>query len=177
MAEACGVIENISELPSIDTDCETFKVVSNETVLTVKVSSSFEAAVKMAFVLLESGKLDEGDAIVIVSSNNGNAFKFKVTKAESTPIAVELVQKVLQFPDEDDTETEIGIDTFANTKTSTQEMQISGSDLIESTLKNYFGHTSFLPLQRETIVSTMAGESVLTVAGTGGGKSLMYRRR
>ena len=128
----------------------------------------------MAFVLLESGKLDEGDAVVIVSSNNGNTFKFKVTKAESTPIAVELVQKVLQFPDEDDTETEIGIDTFANTKTSTQEMQISGSDLIESTLKNYFGHTSFLPLQRETIVSTMAGESVLTVAGTGGGKSLMY---
>ncbi len=173
MAEACGVIENISELPSIDTDCETFEVVSNETVLTVKVSSSFEAAVKMAFVLLESGKLDEGDAVVIVSSNNGNTFKFKVTKAESTPIAVELIQKVLQFPDEDDTETEIGIDTFANTKTSTQEMQISGSDLIESTLKNYFGHTSFLPLQRETIVSTMAGESVLTVAGTGGGKSLM----
>ena len=53
-------------------------------------------------------------------------------------------------------------------------MQISGSNLIESTLKNYFGHTSFLPLQRETIVSTMAGESVLTVAGTGGGKSLIY---
>ena len=109
MAEACGVIENISELPSIDTDCETFEVVSNEMVLTVKVSSSFKAAVKMAFVLLESGKLDEGDAVVIVSSNNGNAFKFKVTKAESTPIAIELVQKVLQFPDEDDTGTGIGI--------------------------------------------------------------------
>ena len=53
-------------------------------------------------------------------------------------------------------------------------MQISGSDSIESTLKNYFGYTSFLPLQQETITSTMAGENVLAVAGTGGGKSLMY---
>ena len=45
---------------------------------------------------------------------------------------------------------------------------------MESTLKNYFGYTSFLPLQQETIISTMAGENVLTIAGTGRGKSLMY---
>ena len=106
---------------------------------------------------------------------DGNVFRYKVAKAESTPVAVELIQKILLFPDIDDAETETGIDTSpVNTKTSTQEMQISGSDLIESTFKNYFGYTSFLPLQQETIMSTMAGENVLTVAGTGRGKSLMY---
>lgn len=82
----------------------------------------------------------------------------------------------MQFSDADDTETETGMDTSAiiNTKMSTQEMQISGSDLIESTLKNYFGYTSFRPLQQEKIISTIVPENVLTIAGTGGGKSLMY---
>ena len=140
MAEAFDVIENVSESLSIERTCETFEVTSNETVLTVKGGSSFEAAVRMAFVLLEAGKLDEGDAVVNVSGTQ-NAFRYKVTKAEWTPVAVELIQKILQFPEDDDTEIETGIHTSVITKTSTQEMQISGSDLIESTLKNYFGYT------------------------------------
>ena len=77
----------------------------------------------------------------------------------------------MKCPDNDDTDIETGFDTSAITKTSTQEMQTLGSDLIDEALRNDFGHTSFLPLQRETIVSTMTGE---TVAGTGSGKSLMY---
>ena len=42
---------------------------------------------------------------------DGNVFRYKVTKAESTAVAVELIQKILQFPDIDDAETETGIDT------------------------------------------------------------------
>ena len=126
MAEAREITESVSELLSIDSTCETFEVTSNETVLTVEGCSSFEAAVKMAFVLLEAGKLDEGDAVVNVSGvRDGNVFRYKVTKAESTPVAVELIQKILQFPNIDDAETETGIDTSpVNTKTSTQEVQI-----------------------------------------------------
>ena len=66
MAEACEVFENVSELPSIHSAWEMFQVLFNEMVLTVKGSASFEAAVKMAFVLLEAGKLEEGHAVVIV---------------------------------------------------------------------------------------------------------------
>jgi ATP-dependent DNA helicase RecQ len=49
-----------------------------------------------------------------------------------------------------------------------------GEDLLESALKKYFGHESFRPLQKETIEATLAGKSVLTVVGTGGGKTLMF---
>ena len=64
MAETREITESVSELLSIDSTCETFEVTSNETVLTVESCSSLEAAVKMAFVLLEAGKLDDGDAVV-----------------------------------------------------------------------------------------------------------------
>ena len=66
MAEAREMTKSVSELLSIDSTCKTFEVTSNETVLTVEGCLSFEAAVKMAFVLLEAGKL-EGNAVVNVS--------------------------------------------------------------------------------------------------------------
>ena len=47
-------------------------------------------------------------------------------------------------------------------------------DVLDSTLLHYFGFESFRPLQRETIESTLKGENVMTVVGTGGGKSMMY---
>ena len=143
-----------------------FQVVFDET---VKGSRSYEAAVKMGFVLLKPSKLHEGHAVIIVSTKrNGNTFNYKVTKAESTFVVV-LIQKIMKCPD-----IEMGIDTPEITKTSTQEAQILGSNLIDAALRNFFRHTSILPLQRQTIISTMAGESILTVSGTGGGKSLMY---
>ena len=63
MAETRKITENVSELLSIDSTCKTFEVTSNETVLTVEGGSRFEAAVKMAFVLLEPGKLDVMEAM------------------------------------------------------------------------------------------------------------------
>ena len=46
--------------------------------------------------------------------------------------------------------------------------------LLEAALKQYFGHETFRPLQKETIEATLAGKSVLTVLGTGGEKTLMF---
>lgn len=44
-----------------------------------------------------------------------------------------------------------------------------------SILKDTFGYTSFLPLQREVIENVLAGRDSLAVMPTGGGKSLCYQ--
>jgi len=44
-----------------------------------------------------------------------------------------------------------------------------------ATLKKYWGYTSFLPLQEETISSILAGRDTLTMLATGGGKSLCFQ--
>jgi len=42
-------------------------------------------------------------------------------------------------------------------------------------LQNYFGHSSFRPLQEEVVDAIVAGEDVLMILPTGGGKSLCYQ--
>lgn len=46
---------------------------------------------------------------------------------------------------------------------------------LSQTLKDSFGLDGFRPLQRETVEAVLAGQSVLTVFATGGGKSLCYQ--
>ncbi|MEA3293292.1 MAG: DNA helicase RecQ [Patescibacteria group bacterium] len=46
---------------------------------------------------------------------------------------------------------------------------------IYKTLRRYWGYSSFLPLQKETILSILKGEDSLTVLPTGGGKSLCFQ--
>lgn len=46
---------------------------------------------------------------------------------------------------------------------------------LESLLTQYFGWSTFRPLQREVIEHVLAGGSALTVLPTGGGKSLCYQ--
>ncbi len=46
--------------------------------------------------------------------------------------------------------------------------------MIDNTLKNFFGFSSFYSLQRETIVAKVSKKDVMTVVGTGAGKSLTY---
>ena len=46
---------------------------------------------------------------------------------------------------------------------------------ITAILKKYWGYTSFLPLQEETISSILAGRDTLTMLATGGGKSLCFQ--
>ena len=58
--------------------------------------------------------------------------------------------------------------TNTNDETATREL------LIDQSLQRFFGFDSFKALQKETILSTMNGHNVLTIVGTGGGKTLMY---
>ena len=46
---------------------------------------------------------------------------------------------------------------------------------ITATLRRYWGYTSFLPLQEETILSILGGRDTLTMLATGGGKSLCFQ--
>jgi ATP-dependent DNA helicase RecQ len=49
------------------------------------------------------------------------------------------------------------------------------SEEIGTVLRKYWGYTSFLPLQEETISSILAGNDTLTMLATGGGKSLCFQ--
>lgn len=53
-------------------------------------------------------------------------------------------------------------------------MQVNRDQLL-APLKQYFGFSSFRPLQAEIITDTLAGRDVLAVLPTGGGKSLCFQ--
>jgi ATP-dependent DNA helicase RecQ len=46
---------------------------------------------------------------------------------------------------------------------------------LDEALKHHFGYKSFLPLQREIVEAALAGDDVLALLPTGGGKSLCYQ--
>ena len=66
------------------------------------------------------------------------------------------------------------ISSYAQQFSTNVEVDLETGEMIDNPLKHYFGFSSFRPLQRETIVSTMSKIDVMTVVGTGGGKSLTY---
>jgi ATP-dependent DNA helicase RecQ len=54
-------------------------------------------------------------------------------------------------------------------------LQDQNRNQVFAALKKYWGYTSFLPLQEETISSILAGRDTLTMLATGGGKSLCFQ--
>ena len=83
----------MGELPSKEDEFEYFRVQCGEKHIKVKASSSFEAAVKMAFALRELGQLNINGVYIVVISPNGDEFKYNAIKADT--FAVELVLLLL----------------------------------------------------------------------------------
>jgi hypothetical protein len=169
--------DEIQGLPSLEDEFEYFRVRSGEKEIEVKASSSFEAAVKMAFALhaRERGQLNiDGRGVVItVISPNGDEFKYIAIKAD--PVAVELLEKNVKVSENEVNTMSTTDNPVVYTSTNVSErLDFSNGSLIDTTLQNYFGFPSFRPLQKENIISTMAEKNVLTVVGTGGGKTLTY---
>jgi ATP-dependent DNA helicase RecQ len=52
---------------------------------------------------------------------------------------------------------------------------VASPDPLRDSLRSLFGHDDFRPGQREIVEATVAGEDVLAVLPTGGGKSLTYQ--
>ena len=173
MAACTNIFDKIEELPSMEDEFEYFRVQCGEKHIKVKASSSFEAAVKMAFASRELGQLNINGVYIVLILPNEDEFKYNAIKAD--PLAVELVEKNVKVAQNVVNSVSTNDDPVVITSSNVSaRLDFSNSSLINTTLLNYFGFPLFKPLQKETIVSTMAGKNVLAVIGTGGRKTLTY---
>ena len=114
----------------------------------------------MAFALRELGQLNIGGVYIVVISPNGDEFKYTAIKAD--PLAVELVEKNVKAAQNVVNSVSTNNDPVVITSSNASaRLDFSNGSLINTTLRNYFGFPSFKPLQKETIVSTMAGKMFL----------------
>ena len=150
-----------------------------ESVLTA--SSTFEAATKFAFwaneVQILQLKPTETTTVEVLDSDN-DRYVYDIYLHDSKPL-VELSYFVKHSQSLDDTNDNAAVsgsraEEDQEVNASNGNVDLDSGELIENTLKHFFGFSSFRPLQRETIVSTMNKKDVMTVVGTGGGKSLTY---
>ena len=72
MAACTNIFDKIEELPSMEDEFEYFRVQCGEKHIKVKASSSFEAAVKMAFALRQLGQLNTNGVYILVTLPNGD---------------------------------------------------------------------------------------------------------
>ena len=149
-----------------------------ETELVVMASSTFEAATKFAFWAADVGllqssanELSNNATTVAVITPENDQYVYNIMIADNQPV-VELDHYVKNSSFLDDNSTDISSDV--RQLSSNIEVDLETGEMIDNTLKHYFGFTSFRSLQRETIVATMSKKDVMTVVGTGGGKSLTY---
>lgn len=170
-------LEKVASIPPLDFNSQqkyTAKGCGNS--LTVSASSSFEAAMKFVFFLDERRQLMRETTAEIIDVSNGDRFFYDVFHLDDLPVAeLRCVYKSPQSVYEEEGSIEPTNEQTATNNTFSSPLDFDDNDeVLDNTLLHYFGYQSFRPLQRETIESTLKGENVMTVVGTGGGKSMMY---
>ena len=168
-----ALLAKTASLPPLKEDSfQSYRVRNSGLEVTVKASSVFEAAVKMGFLLKEMNVLKPKDPTsIVVTNEREDRFKYNAIE-DGELVAVQLIEKTMNaLEDEALPIADRAEEGMANL--SLYHLDIN-TELVDATLRVYFGYDSFRPLQKETIVTTMSGNNVLTVVGTGGGKTLMY---
>lgn len=150
-----------------------FKVTSSDLDVVLFSKSPMEASLKMAFVLWKS-KVPV-DTIRCESEEHVYNYKVVWSVKESYPrVVLQSMSKNITNP--------VSIEGLESMEIISEEIQDDmrhgdqdgGEDLLQMTLRKVFGHETFKPQQKETIISTMSGKTVLSIMGTGGGKSLTF---
>ncbi|XP_028407551.1 ATP-dependent DNA helicase Q1-like [Dendronephthya gigantea] len=185
MAEECDdnilllALEKLSAVPPLwPNNASNFKIKGYEIECVVKAISSFEAATKfLSFCLHEIHGFAEHEPTsknIEISDEANDCYVYSIRILNNKPL-VELnyVLKNTPLHSERTTSNDQSSKDFEESNLS-QDINIERGKLVDNTLRQYFGFTSFRPLQRETIITTMNGKDAMTVVGTGGGKTLMY---
>lgn len=176
-------LEKLSAVPPLRPNiASNFTVKGCQIESVVRAISTFEAATKFAFCLQEIyvAEYEQISKTIEISDEANDHYVYSISIVNNKPL-VELnyVLKSPPFiPSERSTyfngQSSGDFETEALLNKADDFDNLERGELIDNTLRQYFGFTSFRPLQRETIMATMNGEDVMTVVGTGGGKTLMY---
>jgi len=165
-----SLIEKVTNIPAKDPSNSCIYLVKSSTVETVVLaSSSFEAAVKLAYMLSELKSLPSTCTVEKhEGANTKSAFNCYLRNNKFIEVELETLEDretSEEIIEDDETDVQLAeIDTDVNIS----------EDIIDDALKKFFKFTCFRSLQKETILATMSQKDVLTVVGTGGGKTLMY---
>jgi superfamily II DNA helicase RecQ len=183
-----NIIEKISNIPAFDplnahgfnADCE-----EEGLCVLIQANSSREAAIKVGLMFVEFNALrnvSEKSSVkkskqVVITDAKSHLKELYDVIIINGEIFVELI-RILERKEAGSFDITGEEDTGMVTSRSMDSLHSTSSqleqDLLGTTLRKYFGHETFLPLQKETIEATLAGKSALTVVGTGGGKTLMF---
>ena len=184
-----AVIDKISNLPAFEPlnasdfygSCE-----AENLYVKIQANSSREAAIKMGLMFIELSALRNifpgpvSSKNVVITNSKLELEELYDVKMNNGEVFVELIQVLKRNEEENDLiDTTDDASTSSTAKTSRSSPVVTSHQfeegfILETALKKYFGHETFRRLQKETIEATLAGQSVLTVVGTGGGKTLMF---
>ena len=106
----------------------------------------------------------------VCEATTKNVFVYQCCKENK--ITVELENMKMAQPPEENLQP---LPRGDNTESSNTKVK-RGNDLVDQALYGYFGFLSFRPLQKDIVIilPILDGDSILTIVGTGGGKTLMY---
>lgn len=177
-----SALQALNEFP-VEGELKDFRVRTNTFEFSSKANSSYEAALRTACIITEF-KIKSPCVLVEALDSTRTTFEYEVKnglyRGHLFPRVV-LIKKCVCGDYSDATERTTSYFGSRQSRQSTssdnfadESDQPTPSFDIDSILGDVFGHESFKPLQRETIVKTLVAKVVLSIMGTGGGKSLTF---